>query len=186
MLRGETAAELREAVARVRDIDPSEVLDAVRHDDGSVVAVTAYGQKVRFAKGLPQEGEVLTGPGREPPQATEPPPAPEPDEIQEDLPRLLEEVPGSSAEPLQPIEEEGEAADEPETLPAVDATEEREEGRGDRVELYPDAERKWRWRRVAANGEIVADSAQGYTRKSTARSSARRQCPDLGIEEAEG
>lgn len=29
-------------------------------------------------------------------------------------------------------------------------------------EVYPDQEGDWRWRLRAANGEIVADSAEGY------------------------
>lgn len=31
--------------------------------------------------------------------------------------------------------------------------------------LYKDRSRQWRWRLQAANGQIVADSAEGYTRK---------------------
>lgn len=36
----------------------------------------------------------------------------------------------------------------------------------DRWEFYQDARKKWRWRRVAANGRIVAASTEGYVRRS--------------------
>ena len=34
-----------------------------------------------------------------------------------------------------------------------------------RLERYSDKSGQWRWRLVAANGRIVADSAEAYTRK---------------------
>lgn len=37
-----------------------------------------------------------------------------------------------------------------------------------RYELYKDASGEWRWRFRAANGEIVADSAEGYVNKDDA------------------
>ena len=36
----------------------------------------------------------------------------------------------------------------------------------DYVEVYEDQYGEYRWRRIAANNEIVADSGQGYTSKS--------------------
>lgn len=42
----------------------------------------------------------------------------------------------------------------------------------DKVTIYQDAAEEWRWRRQAANGEIIADSGEGYIRKSAARSMA--------------
>jgi len=33
-------------------------------------------------------------------------------------------------------------------------------------DFYKDASGQWRWRVVAANGEVVADSAEGYKRLS--------------------
>lgn len=41
-----------------------------------------------------------------------------------------------------------------------------------KVQLYRDESGDWRWRRVAANGEIVADSAEGYTNSRDAREMA--------------
>lgn len=32
----------------------------------------------------------------------------------------------------------------------------------DRVEVYRDARDEWRWRRVAGNNKVVADSGEGY------------------------
>ena len=34
-----------------------------------------------------------------------------------------------------------------------------------RIEIYPDKQRRWRWRARASNGNIVADSGQGYSSK---------------------
>lgn len=34
------------------------------------------------------------------------------------------------------------------------------------VEYYKDQHGEWRWRAVAANGETVADSAEGYVRRA--------------------
>lgn len=36
-------------------------------------------------------------------------------------------------------------------------------------ELYEDAEDEWRWRLRHENGNIIADSGQGYTSKQKAR-----------------
>jgi uncharacterized protein YegP (UPF0339 family) len=41
------------------------------------------------------------------------------------------------------------------------------------TEVYKDAAGGWRWRRVAGNGEIVADSGESYTRKFDALMAAR-------------
>ena len=39
----------------------------------------------------------------------------------------------------------------------------------DRIEIYRSGlARRWRWRYVAANGNIMADSGQGYTNKMDA------------------
>ena len=38
-----------------------------------------------------------------------------------------------------------------------------------RFEIFPDRSGKWRWRLRAANGRIVADSAQGYSTRTGAR-----------------
>ena len=43
-----------------------------------------------------------------------------------------------------------------------------------RLHTYRDAGGKWRWRMLARNGKIVADSAEGYTRRNGARAAARR------------
>jgi uncharacterized protein YegP (UPF0339 family) len=43
------------------------------------------------------------------------------------------------------------------------------------TEIYKDSKNKWRWRKVAANGQVVASSHQGYTRKYNAAKNARKQ-----------
>ena len=35
-----------------------------------------------------------------------------------------------------------------------------------RFELYRDAIGQWRWRLRAANGEVIAESGEGYTRRA--------------------
>jgi uncharacterized protein YegP (UPF0339 family) len=42
------------------------------------------------------------------------------------------------------------------------------------LEIYRDARREWRWRLKASNGRILADSGEGYRRKSSAIHGARR------------
>jgi uncharacterized protein YegP (UPF0339 family) len=46
--------------------------------------------------------------------------------------------------------------------------------RRDRIEVYKDLKGEWRWRIKARNGEIIADSAEGYTRRWSAWRAARR------------
>lgn len=46
--------------------------------------------------------------------------------------------------------------------------------RTDRVELYQDTAGDWRWRYLAQNGHVLADSGQGYTRRIDCRRAARR------------
>lgn len=45
----------------------------------------------------------------------------------------------------------------------------------DRIQVYLDEFGEWRWRRKAANGEIVADSGEGYTRRAAALKAAWRE-----------
>ena len=53
----------------------------------------------------------------------------------------------------------------------------------DHVEVYRDAQGFWRWRRKAANGEIVADSAEGYWNRVDALDMAERVNAGLPIEQ---
>lgn len=43
-----------------------------------------------------------------------------------------------------------------------------------RAWVYFDAAGEWRWRITARNGRIVADSGEGYTRKSAAVAAVRK------------
>ena len=52
----------------------------------------------------------------------------------------------------------------------------------ERVHVFKDDAGEWRWVKRAANGEIVADSSEGYTRKADALEAARREHPDLLID----
>lgn len=42
------------------------------------------------------------------------------------------------------------------------------------IEVYKDHKGEHRWRLVARNGRIIADGAEGYTRKAGAQRAARR------------
>lgn len=53
-------------------------------------------------------------------------------------------------------------------------------------ELYEDNAGKWRWRLVHDNGNIIADSGQGYSTKRRARDgikSVKTNAPDAVVEE---
>jgi len=44
----------------------------------------------------------------------------------------------------------------------------------DRWVFYQDAKGKWRWRRIAPNGNIVGAAAEGYVNKTDCEANARR------------
>jgi uncharacterized protein YegP (UPF0339 family) len=46
--------------------------------------------------------------------------------------------------------------------------------REDDVEIYEDSAGEFRWRRKAPNGEIIADSGEGYSVRADAHEAARR------------
>jgi len=46
--------------------------------------------------------------------------------------------------------------------------------RPDRTEVFQDSAGEWRWRRLAPNGEVIADSAESYTRRDDARRAGTR------------
>jgi uncharacterized protein YegP (UPF0339 family) len=55
-----------------------------------------------------------------------------------------------------------------------------------RFELFVDAADEWRWRLVASNGNIIADSGEGYTSKQGAErgiESVKRIAGDAAIHE---
>ncbi|MFP4530449.1 MAG: HVO_2922 family protein [Halodesulfurarchaeum sp.] len=52
-------------------------------------------------------------------------------------------------------------------------------------EVYEDSAGQWRWRLVAPNGNIVADSGEGYSSKQGAKrgiESVREGAPDADLE----
>jgi uncharacterized protein YegP (UPF0339 family) len=59
--------------------------------------------------------------------------------------------------------------------------------RPDKTIIYLDKAGAWRWKRVAPNGEIIADSGESYTRLSDAERAASRAflAPDEPDDEAE-
>jgi len=53
-------------------------------------------------------------------------------------------------------------------------------------ELYRDSTSEWRWRLVHKNGNIIADSGEGYASRSAARNgveSVRENIADAEVEE---
>lgn len=50
-----------------------------------------------------------------------------------------------------------------------------------RAVVYEDAAGEYRWHRVAGNGEVTADSSEGYTKLSDAVEAAERENPGLEI-----
>ncbi|PSP82130.1 hypothetical protein BRC83_10495 [Halobacteriales archaeon QS_1_68_17] len=69
-----------------------------------------------------------------------------------------------------------------------DETAPEEGGSKATFELFEDAEGKWRWRLRHDNGNIVADSGQGYVSKQGARKglrSVKRNVPGAPVEEPE-
>ena len=55
-----------------------------------------------------------------------------------------------------------------------------------RFELYEDAAAEWRWRFVHRNGEILADSSEGYTSRADAHDgldAVRALAPTARVEE---
>lgn len=52
-------------------------------------------------------------------------------------------------------------------------------------EVYEDSAGQWRWRLVAPNGNIVADSGEGYSSKQGAKrgiESVKEGAPDADVE----
>jgi len=55
-------------------------------------------------------------------------------------------------------------------------------------ELFQDDADEWRWRLRHANGNIIADSGEGYTTKANAKKgirSVQTNAPDATVEEIE-
>ncbi|WP_226481075.1 amphi-Trp domain-containing protein [Natrinema amylolyticum] len=72
----------------------------------------------------------------------------------------------------------------------ADATADRtaDSGRTSRFEVYEDKGGQWRWRLVHWNGNIVADSGEGYSSRSNAERAARsvmRSAPTASIQRLE-
>lgn len=56
----------------------------------------------------------------------------------------------------------------------------------DRVVVYDDAAGEYRWKRVAANNEIIADSGEGYQRRTDCLTAAVRANAGPYILEVDG
>jgi hypothetical protein len=56
-------------------------------------------------------------------------------------------------------------------------------------EVFQDRAGEWRWRLVASNGNIIADSGEGYQSKQGVRrgiESVKRSAPEADVEVVEG
>jgi uncharacterized protein YegP (UPF0339 family) len=61
--------------------------------------------------------------------------------------------------------------------------------RDPRFELYRDSADEWRWRLVVANGNIIADSGEGYASKQGAKrgiESVKDSAPDAEVVTTDG
>ncbi len=62
-------------------------------------------------------------------------------------------------------------------------------GRRSRFEVYEDRAQEWRWRLVHWNGNVIADSGEGYAARSNAERAVRgvmRNAPSARIERRDG
>jgi len=77
----------------------------------------------------------------------------------------------AAAEEAGDAAEESEADDEsqPDPSEVVTPVESESGGSGARFELYRDRADEWRWRLVHRNGNVIADSGEGYARRAGAR-----------------
>ena len=55
----------------------------------------------------------------------------------------------------------------------------------ERIEVYRDKAGEHRWRHIAANGEILSDSSEGYVRRDDCVEMAERVSPGIPIHELE-
>ncbi|MFC4436559.1 MULTISPECIES: amphi-Trp domain-containing protein [Natrialbaceae] len=87
---------------------------------------------------------------------------------------------GTSVRVADPEGDESDGASESERVEIS-----QEDGRRSRFEVYRDRADEWRWRLVHWNGNIIADSGEGYTSRSNAERAARgvmRNAPTARIE----
>ena len=83
---------------------------------------------------------------------------------------------------------ESQSGSEPESAAAEPEAQREQSGRTSRFEVYEDRGGEWRWRLVHWNGNIVADSGEGYTSRSNAKRAARsvmRSAPTASVEDRE-
>jgi len=63
--------------------------------------------------------------------------------------------------------------DAPDPTSVVEPGEAAESSSDARFELFADSAGEWRWRLVHANGNVIADSGEGYSRKADAKNGLR-------------
>ncbi|MFC6716383.1 amphi-Trp domain-containing protein [Natrialbaceae archaeon GCM10025810] len=101
--------------------------------------------------------------------------------------------PGMATMPVEAIarssrREASEGSDPTEADEPVPATSEADSGRTSRFEVYRDRAGEWRWRLVHWNGNVIADSGEGYASRSNAERAVRgvmRNAPGARIERLE-
>ncbi|GAB3667502.1 amphi-Trp domain-containing protein [Halopiger thermotolerans] len=138
------------------DPDGSSVRPAseAESDDGDVV-VLAGGERAHAGEGEDEE------PASDSAMATIPP----------------EGVAGTETDTAEDDREPDASAPESDRTTATESDEPtgetRSSGRTSRFEVYQDRADQWRWRLVHWNGNIVADSGEGYASRSNAKRAAR-------------
>ncbi|MDG5758048.1 DUF1508 domain-containing protein [Natronococcus sp. A-GB1] len=86
-----------------------------------------------------------------------------------------------------PAADESADADADEASDRVETSE--SPGRRSRFEVYEDRAEEWRWRLVHWNGNVIADSGEGYASRSNAERAVRgvmRNAPSARIERLDG
>lgn len=49
------------------------------------------------------------------------------------------------------------------------------------IQIYLDRKKEYRWRMTASNSQIIADSGEGYSRKSSCKKSLKRMLEKLSL-----
>ncbi|SER54984.1 amphi-Trp domain-containing protein [Natrinema salaciae] len=96
--------------------------------------------------------------------------------------------PAAAVMPLEGVTDRGGREDEADAAEDADGAADGETGRTSRFEVYEDRAGQWRWRLVHWNGNIVADSGEGYASRSNAERAARsvmRSAPTATVERRE-
>jgi amphi-Trp domain-containing protein len=148
----ETETTRRAAAALLRDLADGVDAGEVALDDGTTAVTAAVPESVSVELELESEdGAVELEP-----------------EIEWSDDDSLEAVNAGGGSDGADAEPAGEASPDDPDLPEILTAEDGPSGSRATFEVYRDRANEWRWRLVHDNGNIVADSGEGYARKASA------------------